>query len=106
MANAEQLYKAILRAALTTEARSANNQWAGRTSITTAAATATVSTTAVASDSLIIYTLQLATAQASGTRIGLRTKTIADGSYFTIATDDDVALVTNGTIHWFIMPTN
>ncbi len=106
MANAEQLYRAILRGPLSTEAGSKNDQWAGRTSITTAAATATVSTTAVSSDSLIFYNIQLATAQASGTRIGLRTKAVVDGAYFTIATDDDVKLVTNGTIHWFIMPIN
>ncbi len=102
----ELLFGPQLKGPLMTEASSSNDQWAGQTAINTAAATATMSTTIVNSDSVILFNIQLATAQASGTRIGMRIKTISSGNYFQVETDDGIKLVTNGVIHWFIMPTS
>ncbi len=85
----EQLFGAIFRGAPTTKASSAAGQWAGRTTVPSGSATATVSTTVVNSDSIILLG-QVGNANvASGTAIRpFEVKTISPGGYFTLGTQD------------------
>jgi len=102
----EQLFNPLLHGPLTTESNSATVQWAGVTTITTAAATITVSNTLVNSNSLILYGVYRDGHQSSGVSRCIEVKTIASGAYFIFGTADNVAYQTNAVIHWFIMPTS
>lgn len=97
----EQLFAPILRGVLTTEATSKVNQWAGRTVLASGDATVTVSTQAVAADSIIRYGVQAHVDQASGsiTR-GIEVKTISPGNFFTLGTADGIAEIRNVTVMW------
>lgn len=86
-ATAEQLWRAFLRGAPTTRASSAVNQWAGVNTIATGAATVTISTTVVDSDSLI-FTTVFAHAPAGSVGLVVHVGTISPGNFFTLVTAD------------------
>lgn len=77
---AEQIFKGQLRGPLTTKATSSANQWAGRTSVLSGVATATVSTFLVNSDSLIAT--QGVSAVASNVAQVIKVTSMSDSNYF------------------------
>jgi hypothetical protein len=77
---AEQLFRPFLRAAPITKANSSPTQFAGRTAVASGTGTATVSTTAVKSDSLIQVSFY--SNVASNVAQVIKTCSLVDGSYF------------------------
>jgi hypothetical protein len=92
---------------LTTQAQSAANRFAGRTTLSSGSATAVVSTTAVRSDSLILFGILGNANLGSGTAIrGIEVKTISPGGFFVFGTQDGVAIPRDTIIHWLIWQTS
>ena len=101
----ELLFRPFLMGALRTRATSASNQWAGRTTLASGSATVVISTTRVASDSIVLYAALGNANVASGTNRVTEVKTISDGGYFTIGTQDGQAIPRDTTIIWEMRPT-
>ena len=96
----------LLRTPITTRAASGPGQFAGSTQLASNAATVTISTTAVRSDSLIFVQNQALTNQSSGVAAPLEVKTIVDGSYFIVGNADGIAIANRATnIFWMIVQT-
>ena len=103
----EVLQRALLRGPLSTRAASHANQWAGRTTLSSGSATAVVSTTIVNSDSLIFFSMEGNANVSSGTAIRpTEVKTISSGGYFTIGTQDGIAIARDTVLMWEIRRTS
>ncbi len=102
---AEQLWRGNLRSPLSTKANSAANQFSGITVLGSGGATVTVSTTAVKSNSIILFGAQAPAAVNSLTGRPIEVKTIVDSSYFVIGTADGVAMARNTNIGWLLFST-
>lgn len=101
---AEQLFAPILRGALKTLQNSSPNQFAGRTTIASGSATATVSTNQVNSDSIILATLQGdGTDTASAVGVPVEVKSMASGGYFTVGWQDGKARNFDRTVMWMMI---
>ena len=102
----EVLKRAMLAAPLMTRINShAQGQWAGRTTILSGSATVAISCAQVTSDSLIFFALEGNANVASGFARATEVKTISDGGYFTIGTQDGVGIARDSTIMWEIRAT-
>jgi hypothetical protein len=101
---AEQVWRGLLRGPFTTKALSANNQWAGTRLLASGAATATVSTTVVDSDSIIRYGVR-AVSGAGSAGLVVCVSTISPGNFFTFATIDAVNAPRDLNIMWEIVRT-
>ena len=78
-------------------------QFAGRTTLNSGSATVVVSTANVTSDSLIFLSMEGNANVASGTAIRpTEVKTISDGNYFTLGTQDGVGIARNTVLMWEI----
>jgi hypothetical protein len=99
---AEQLFRPGLRGPLSTRAVSANNQWAGTHTLASGAATVTVSTTVVDSDSIIRYGVRAVTAAGSAGLV-VCVSTISPGNFFTFATIDAVVAPRDLNIMWEVV---
>lgn len=103
-ATAEQLWRALLRGPLRTKATSANNQWAGLTAVVSGAGTVVVSTTNVASDSIVLATVHGgATNTASGFNRAFEVKSINPGNAVIFGTPDGIGPDHAVTLHWMII---
>lgn len=97
-----------LRGKTFVRATSASNQFAGRLSVASGDATATVSTSVVKSESLIFHSWQSETAPAVGQAFSIRVSTTVDGGYFQFAATKTSSaggtnnFSTGGTITWEI----
>ena len=100
---AEQIYGGMLRGPLTTKAGSAVNQWAGRTAVLSGVATATVSTTVINSDSIILTAFQ--SSVASNVAQVVRVSSLASGAYFGLQVSP-APVGTDFTITWVIFKTS
>ena len=103
---AEQIFAGMLRGPLVTKAVSATNQWAGLTTLSSGSATVTVSTTSVASDSIIQFSARAAANQSSGTYRPIEVKSINPGVAFSFGVSDGVAIPRDTTLMWQIIKTN
>lgn len=98
------LSNVLLRNPLTTRANSSPSQFAGVTQLASNAATVTVSTTAVKSNSMILLTQQALTNQTSGQSTAIEVRTIVDGSYFILGNAGGETISNRATnIHWMIV---
>ena len=79
---------------------SAATQFAGRTTLNSGSTTVVVSTTNVRSDSLVFLSMLGNANVASGQNRVTEVKTISDSGYFTIGTQDGVAIARNTVIMW------
>lgn len=104
---AEQLFRMFLRGPATVKANSAANQFAGQTTVVSGTATGVVSTTAVDSDSLILFGQVAvgATNVLSGQSRTWEVKSINTGLAFTFGTTDGAALSRDTVVHWMIWRT-
>ncbi len=100
---AEQVWRGMLRGPLTTQAQSSVNQWAGRTAVASGIATATVSTRAVNSDSIILTAFQ--SSVASNVAQVIRVSSLATGSYFGLQVSP-APVGADFTITWIIFQTS
>jgi hypothetical protein len=102
----EQWFRPFLRGPLATKTTSAPNQWAGRTTLSSGSNTVVISTRSVGSDSLILFTMQAATDQASGVGQGLEVKSVNPGNAFILGWSDggQVKPARNTTVMWFVLP--
>lgn len=100
---AEQVWRGMLRGPLTTKAQSSANQWAGRTTVASGATTATVSTNAVTSDSIILTAFQ--SNVASNVAQVIRVSSLAAGAYFGLQVSP-APVGTDFTITWVIFKTS
>jgi len=101
----EQLFGMHLRGVPTTEADSANGQWAGLTVLNSGDTTVTVSTTAVRSGCVIMPIMQADTRQNSGFSQTVEVSSITDGTNFVLALSHGVALARQTTIGWLLFQT-
>jgi len=100
----EQIWRGQLRGPLKTKSSSNSNQWAGRTTIASGDATQVVSTSAINSDSIVLYGLEANTRQNSGFGNQIEVSSIVSGSYFLFAWADGNNLPPRGTtIMWNII---
>lgn len=101
----EVLWRPLFKGPATVDARSTADRYAGRTVLSSGSATVTVSTTAVTSDSLIMAFMEGNANVASGTNRVTEVKTIADGAYFVLGTQDGQPIPRDTTIMWAIWRT-
>lgn len=103
---AEQVWRGNLRGPLSTKVNSSANQFAGITTLGSNVATVTVSTTAVKSNSLILFGARTTLNVNSATGRAIEVKSIVDGSYFSFGTADGVAMARDTAIHWMLFRTD
>lgn len=103
MQTLEQLWRAMFRGVPSIKTQSANNQFAGRTTLNSGSATVTVSTTLVGSDSVILLGAQAPTNQASGVaNRSVEVKSINPTNHFIIGTSDGQAIARNTIVSWVL----
>lgn len=95
----EQLWGPILRSARILRTGD-TNAYAGRTSLASGTAFATISTRVVNSDSIINATFQVTTTTVSGLAFALGVSSIVDGVSFAYGCLDGVGRAPGGTIMW------
>lgn len=100
---AEQIWRGMLRGPFTTKAGSSVNQWAGRTAVASGIATATVSTTVVNSNSIILTAFQ--SSVASNVAQAIRVSSLASGAYFGLQVSP-APVGTDFVITWVIFKTS
>jgi hypothetical protein len=101
---AETFFRPVLKGPLSTETRSGNGQWAGRTTINSGATSVTVSTQVVGADSIVLHTIESVTRQSSGVAAPLEVSTISPGSFFTLACADGVNhRAGDATVMWWVI---
>lgn len=109
MANPAEVLRRPLFAGLSSvDAGSASNQMAGFVTVNSGSATATVSTQAVKSHSLILMTVvnqNSGIAASSAFWPGMEVKSIVHGAYFTIGWSGGSAQARQARVHWFIFDT-
>lgn len=100
----EQLWRGTLRGPLTTQIQSKVSQFAGRSTIASGSASVTVSTTAVKSDSIILYGIEADIRASSGVGVSVEITSVSDSNYFAFTYSDSQTLPPRGTtIMWQIM---
>jgi hypothetical protein len=103
----EMLSRAFLRAPMGVRATSGMaGQFAGRTTLASGTATATVSTTNIKSDSLVHMTFQCATLATSGTAGTFGVSSIVHGVSMSIGYVDGAGRGPGGTLMWEIRRTS
>lgn len=106
----EQLFGAVFRGQPTIPKSQAGitNPWAGIATINSNAASVTITTAAVQSDSLIFVTPYLGTAVASGSGVDVIVTTIAPGSSFIVGTADNQPIISSSVtkVMWAVYRSN
>lgn len=103
----EALSRAFLRAPLAVRATSGMaGQFAGRTTLNSGTATATVSTTNIKSDSLVFHGFQVATLCGSGVGYTIGVSSIVHGVSFAVGYIDGQGRAPGGTVMWEIRRTS
>ena len=103
----ELLRRPFLKGPMALETTAGENQFAGRTSLASGTAFATISTAIVNSDSLIQATFQVNTTTASGVAFAaMGVNSIVSGVSFTFGSVDGVGRAPGGVIMWEIRRTS
>jgi hypothetical protein len=103
----ERLSRGFLFAPMAVRATSGmTGQFAGRTTLNSGTATATVSTTNIKSDSLVFHGFQIATTASSGTGWGIGVSSVVHGVSFAVGYTDGQGRAPGGTIMWEIKRTS
>lgn len=103
----EYLSRAFLRAPLALRATSGMaGQFAGRTTLASGTATATVSTTNIKSDSLVSLGFQIATTCGSGIGYNIGISSLVHGVSFAVGYLDGQGRAPGGTVMWEIRRTS
>lgn len=103
---AEVLYAPKHMGPRITQAQSHAHQWAGRTTLNSGSASVAVGTTAVKSDSIILFNTQVSSINVSANSGGfLAVNSVIEGTGFTFAWASGSAIQYDVTIMWEIMNT-
>lgn len=99
----ELLFAPFMKGPSFIRTNSHGSQFAGRTTLNSGSATVVVSTNNVTSDSLIFFSMEGNANLSSGTAIRpTEVKTISDGNYFTIGTQDGIGIARDTVLMWEI----
>lgn len=102
----ELLFRPFFRGPAMTKASSDATQFAGRTTLNSGDVTVTVSTTAVGSDTLVLFSCLSPTAAASGFGHAIDVRSISPGNWFTLGHRDGIGRGPTTTVLWELRKTS
>lgn len=101
----ETLRRPHMRGTPVVRTSSGANQIAGITTLASGSASVTVSTTAVKSDSLVLFGIVGNTNQSSGVAKPVEVRSLTDSNWFAFAYADGTTVARDVTIRWLLVDT-